>query len=295
MTTPRLWYLYHLAAHHNQPNTAGIAQERHAPGGWDLLWERGGHGQPPLKVLSECEAPLILHNVFGQVPGMPVQWLLRERPRHYIEKLVRILQRYDGPVIVYSGSPHNSPDWDHVAEVKAAEELAVAARIRGLLRPHPITVVLDALTECGDRAAECAAFVVALRGMGFRVGCEGALWDENARVFAPVLDVVMHMRSSLRRQVNDAGARKGVAPLSDKHEHIVWIDDPSSKDLLTHEAEARGVMAEGVPWTDDGFDFDAPVTRLKDFFQASAARPMSAAISAGLTAEQVGEIWGGGK
>ena len=72
---------------------------------------------------------------------------------------------------------------------------------------------------------------------------------------------------------------------------IVWINDPADKTVETSAFEAGQVLASGAT-VDYVVALDTTAADVE--FVKSAARPMSAAISCGMTADQVWEFFGKG-
>jgi len=287
----RLWYFFQAAAQ-DSPATYGIAPELYAPGGWELWWRSGIRGSPPGEVLSECQVPLIIQNWTGQDTDAPTQDRTCDLPSHYLLGAFSVLSRYRGILALHGGSPHNS-EWASEASVETMERAGLWAFVACRKWMKATYRIFDAFGEAVfEKLADNIHGAGVFRRAGFSIGVEGGLPSNLAAIFKP--SIHLWQRSALLNMVNNPKAREDIAPLDPNVENVVWLDNPSSHDLLTQLSEAEGMQAEGVP----AQNVTVPAVLLPGTnyeFVQSAARPLSAAISVGMKAEQVREIWGGGK
>jgi hypothetical protein len=290
VTTPRLWYFVGTASQGGSvPNVKGIWTPFYEPGGWDLAWREGlkPYGIPPFSVMSDCNVPIVWQDWTGKHPGAPTQCLIDELPDTYLLGLASFLHRYQGPVLLHSGAMHNST-------VKPEQVVALLEQT-GVLNAVFVRYLTDAQTYwCQDAAGEASPdtfgqnihLAYRLQHEAFKVAIEGGTPDRYAGIMPVRLN--LWQRSALYNMVNNPAAREGIAPLGDDCEHVTWIDDATLKTPEEHVFAAEMVKAGGVISHDLG-----RIETIEDMaFLASASRPMSAAISASMTADQVREIWG---
>jgi len=294
----RLWYFFQAAAQ-DSPATYGIAPELYAPGGWELWWRSGIRGSPPGEVLSECGVPLIIQNWTGQVPGKPTQCRIEDLPNHYMIGIASILERYSADIVLHCGAIHNS--------IVTVDNVIASLRRWGISASVAERFFSDRNTYwCQDAAGEALPryygdnLHLAKRTIyhQFAPAIEGGTPDRYTGIMPVSLN--LWQRSALLNMVNNPKAREGIAPLDENVENVVWIDDATLATPEEHVFAAEQVKAGGVldtaPRTVEMYGINWTVADGKpDAFQQSAARPLSAAISVGMKAEQVREIWGGGK
>ena len=293
MNTPRLWSFFQAAAQ-DSPSTFGFAPELYAPGGWERWWQVGIRGSAPGSVLSECKVPLIIQNWTGQVKGEPTRCRVEDLLPHYMIEIAGILERYSADIVLHCGAIHNS--------TVTVDNVIASLRRWGISASVAERFFSDRNTYwCQDAAGEALPryygdnLHLAKRTIyhQFAPAIEGGTPDRYAGIMPVRLN--LWQRSALMNMVNNPAARKGIAPLGDDCEHVVWVDNPSSHDLRTQWSEAEGVKAEGIVSEREDVDGWFELPSHMDSFQQSAARPMSAALSASMSADQVREIWGGGK
>lgn len=290
-TTPTLYRFDQTAAQSAPtPNTAGVHSNWHAPGGWQLRWDKQTHGFPPDSALSASKVARIMQAPFGWTPSTAMQMLAGERPYDYIEGFWDMAAKYQGDLILNIGSPHNQADqsvWDiyetislhsHVIEKRAAAGLKTIA-------------AFDAFGEAvGYTIARNIHAAEALRACGMEIWAEGNVPAYLATIVK--LDGQLMMHSSLTKCVNDINHRKGMSPLHANT--VVWLDTATGT-VEQHVAAANQVMAKGVA-PDPVIENGSVVAW--DEYQERAAEPesLSSAISPGMTAEQVAATWpvGGG-
>ncbi len=257
------------------PHVCGIHADWHAPGGWFKLFDNGGHGFPPLCKLSDHKVPLIIHNPFGQIPGLPMECLIHERPEYYAWNMASVLLlKYSGPAWINTGSPHNTRGWDHDLALRQFEKFQ-----------RRCGIIFDAFWEAtGDGLHRNMAFALDLWRRGWSIGFEGGRPEKHFDSMPFTLQLMI--RSQVRKMVNDPAARKGIAPLMENT--VLWIDDPDDGSVAASVYAAEQVGRAGVP-------AEATPEAGLDAFQRSASRPLDAAISCGMTAADVESVWGGAK
>lgn len=289
MSTPRLWSVFQAAAQ-SAPDTYGIAPELYERGGWDLWWRKGIRGSAPGYALSANKVPLVILSWTGQVQGAdppePTQCRICELPPHYVLGLASVLCEYEGDVVLHCGAQHNTGN--SVGSIVGAVErlgLSVAATCR----PFKTYWCQDASGEAEpNRYAGNVILSSELSSRGFYPAIEGGTPTNYAGIVPISLN--LWQESALRNMVNNPAARKGIAPLEFGVEHVSWVDDKTLLTVTEHVVAARRLMGYGVL-------VDKAITRggvlVGEEFHESAARPLSAGISCGMTAEQVAEVWGG--
>lgn len=267
--------IYRFHQHASQaaptPNVCGIHADWHAPGGVMKLWVEGGHGFPPMLDLSKRRVSTIMHNQFGQIPGHPMECLIHERPDYYVSHLSMMIGDYKGDIWLNTGSPANTRDWDHERAIKLFDRLPRCG------------IIFDAFWEAtGEGLHENIAFAYDLCRRGWSIGFEGGMPEKYAGVMPFTLQLMM--RSQLRKMMNNAADRKGIAPLLDNT--VVWINDPDEKTVDSSVWAAEQVCKSGVS---EDFAVEAGGV---DAFQRSCVRPLDAAISCGMTEADVENVWG---